>query len=263
MPFIAIFVTEQKYRIRLRYFIELQYNGGNYHGWQQQLNAVTVQEKLNNTLSILLKSAINVMGAGRTDTGVHAEQLFAHFDFENEIDEKLLIYKLNSILPSDIVVINIFKVKNEAHARFNAISRSYEYRIWLGKNPFLREVTWQQNFSPSVTKMNEAASLLLNYKDFKCFSKSKTDVNNYNCSITEAVWKLDGNLLIFHISADRFLRNMVRAIVGTLLEIGLEKLSIDDFKKIIESRNRSEAGVSVPPQGLFLTKIVYPKEIID
>lgn len=263
MPFIAIFVTKQKYRIRLRYFIELQYNGGNYHGWQQQLNAVTIQEKLNNSLSILLKTTINVMGAGRTDTGVHAEQLFAHFDVENEFDEKLLIYKLNSILPFDIVIINIFKVKNEAHARFDAVSRSYEYRIWLGKNPFLREVTWQQNFAPSVAKMNEAASLLLNYKDFKCFSKSKTDVNNYNCSITEAVWKQEGKLLTFHISADRFLRNMVRAIVGTLLEIGLEKISIEDFKKIIESRNRSEAGVSVPAQGLFLTKIVYPTKIIE
>ena len=247
----------------MRYFIELQYNGSNYHGWQQQINAITIQEKLNTALSILLKTTINVMGAGRTDAGVHAEQLFAHFDVENEIDIKILIYKLNAILPPDIVILTIFKVKNEAHARFSAISRSYEYRIWLGKNPFLRTVTWQQNFSPSISKMNEASSLLLNYKDFKCFSKSKTDVNNYNCSITEAVWKQEGNLLTFHITADRFLRNMVRAIVGTLLEIGLEKISINDFKKIIENKNRSEAGVSVPAQGLFLTKIVYPKEIID
>lgn len=262
MAIIAIFVAKQKYRIRLRYFIELQYNGGNYHGWQQQLNAVSIQEKLNNALSILLKATIKVMGAGRTDTGVHAEQLFAHFDIENEIDEELLMYKLNSILPSDIVIISIFNVKDEAHARFDAVSRSYEYRIWLGKNPFLRAITWQQNFSPSVVKMNEAANLLLNYKDFKCFSKSKTDVNNYNCLITEAVWKQEGNSLIFYISANRFLRNMVRAIVGTLIEIGLGKISMDDFKNIIEGGNRSVAGVSVPAQGLFLTKIVYPKEII-
>ncbi|MDP2089057.1 MAG: tRNA pseudouridine(38-40) synthase TruA [Flavobacteriaceae bacterium] len=246
----------------MRYFIELQYNGGNYHGWQQQLNAVTIQEKLNNALSVLLKEAVNVMGAGRTDTGVHAEQFFAHFDIENEIEEELLIYKLNSILPTDIVVKNIFKVQDEAHARFDAISRSYEYRIWLGKNPFLRDLTWQTHLKPSVEKMNEAANLLLRYQDFKCFSKSKTDVNTYNCSISEAVWKQEGNMLIFYITADRFLRNMARAIVGTLIEIGLGKISIDDFKRIIESRNRSEAGVSVPPQGLFLTKIVYPKYII-
>lgn len=262
MAIIAIFVIHQKYIIRLRYFIELQYHGGNYHGWQQQQNANSIQEELNKALSILLKTPINILGAGRTDTGVHAEQMFAHFDIDNQIDAQLMCYKLNSILPSDIVIKAIFKVKEEAHTRFDALSRSYEYRIWLGKYPFLRDITWQTHLKPSVHKMNEAARLLLNYNDYKCFSKSKTDVKTYNCTITEAVWKQEGNLLIFHISADRFLRNMVRAIVGTLLEIGLGKITIDDFRKIIESRNRSEAGVSVPPQGLFLTKIRYPKEII-
>lgn len=246
----------------MRYFIELQYHGKNYHGWQQQLNAITIQETLNKALSLLLKLPINVMGAGRTDTGVHASQFFAHFDFKIEIEVAKLKYKLNSILPLDIVIKNIFKVQDQAHVRFDAISRSYEYRIYLGKNPFLRETTWQIPLNPSVEKMNEAANLLLHYQDFKCFSKSKTDVNTYNCTITEAVWKQEGNLLIFHITADRFLRNMVRAIVGTLIKVGLGKISMDDFKKIIESRNRSKAGVSVPPQGLFLTKIIYPTATI-
>ncbi len=246
----------------MRYFIELQYNGTNYHGWQQQLNAISVQEVLNNALSRILRTAINISGAGRTDTGVHAEQIFAHFDIENLINTNELTCKLNVFLPTDIVIKNIFKVSDNAHARFDAISRSYEYRIWLGKNPFLIETTWQTRINPSVEKMNEVAKLLLNYTDFKCFSKSKTDVATFDCNIYEAVWKQDGNLLVFHITADRFLRNMVRAIVGTLLEIGLDKLMIEDFKKIIESRNRSMAGVSVPPQGLFLTKVMYPPEMI-
>lgn len=246
----------------MRYFIELQYKGTNYHGWQLQQNAVSIQEELNKALSILLKQPINVLGAGRTDTGVHAEQFFAHFDCENEIDKALLMYKLNAILPLDIVILNLYNVSDEAHARFDAISRSYEYRIWLGKNPFLLESTWQTHLKPSVAKMNEAANLLLNHKNFKCFSKSKTDVFTYNCDISNAEWKQKGNSLIFYITADRFLRNMVRAIVGTLVDVGLGKISIEDFKKILDSQNRSEAGVSVPPQGLFLTKIVYPKEII-
>jgi tRNA pseudouridine38-40 synthase len=245
----------------LRYFIELQYKGSNYHGWQLQDNAITIQEELNKALSLLLKIAVNVVGAGRTDTGVHASQFFAHFDDFKSIDTSKLVYKLNAILPGDIVIKNIFQVKEDAHARFDAISRSYEYRMWLGKNPFTNEVCWQTHLNPSVDKMNEAAKCLLNYKDFKCFSKSKTDVNTYNCTITNAEWKLNGSNLIFYITADRFLRNMVRAIVGTLIEVGLDKISIDEFKQIIESRNRSNAGVSVPPQGLFLTKVVYPESI--
>ncbi len=245
----------------MRYFIELQYNGTNYHGWQLQENAITIQEEVNKALSLLLKSDINVVGAGRTDTGVHATQFFAHFDTINAIHTAKLVYKLNAILPSDIVILNIFQVKEEAHTRFDAISRSYEYHMWLGKNPFIKETAWQTHIKPSVEKMNEAAKCLLNYKDFKCFSKSKTDVNTYNCTITNAEWKITGSNLVFYITADRFLRNMVRAIVGTLLEVGLDKISIDDFKQIIESRNRSNAGVSVPPQGLFLTKVVYPESI--
>lgn len=245
----------------MRYFIELQYNGTNYHGWQLQKNAITIQETLNKAFSLLLKTEINVVGAGRTDTGVHATQFFAHFDFENRIETSTMVYKLNAILSDGIVIRQIFEVKENAHARFDAISRSYEYHIWLGKNPFLIDFTWQTHLNPSVEKMNEAAKLLLNHTDFKCFSKSKTDVTTYNCTITKAFWEQTNGKLIFYITADRFLRNMVRAIVGTLIEVGLNKISVDDFKLIIESRDRSKAGVSVPPQGLFLTQIIYPESI--
>lgn len=241
----------------MRYFIELSYNGKNYHGWQIQPDAVSVQEKINNALSTIYQKEIEVVGAGRTDTGVHASQMFAHFDVENEIDENLT-FKLNSILPNDIFIKNIFKVNDEKHARFDAIERSYEYRIWLGRNPFLLDFSWQiHSQKPDVDVMNEAAKLLLKYEDFKSFSKVKTDVYTFNCNITEAFWKQENEMLIFYISANRFLRNMVRAIVGTLLDVGLGKLTVEDFKNIIESKNRSNAGLSVPAKGLFLTQIKY------
>jgi len=241
----------------LRYFIELSYNGKNYHGWQIQPDVISVQEKLNTALSTVLQANIEVVGAGRTDTGVHASQMFAHFDIDLELKGDY-VFKLNSILPDDIVVYKLFLVASEKHARFDAVTRSYEYKIWLGRNPFLLDVTWQihsQNLD--VNSMNEAASLLLEYEDFQTFSKVKTDVYTYNCSITEAVWKQEGDQLTFYISSNRFLRNMVRAIVGTLLDVGLGKVSIDGFRTIIESKNRSNAGLSVPAKGLFLTQIKY------
>lgn len=247
----------------MRYFLELSYNGKNYHGWQVQPNVVSVQEKINDGLSKLLKTPINIMGAGRTDTGVHASQMFAHFDFEGEFDKPTLIDRLNSFLPDDIVIFSIFPVHPKAHTRFHATSRSYEYRIYLGRNPFLLESTWQlYRYKLDIEKMNEAAALLFEYIDFKCFSKS-ADVNTYNCEVTEAIWKQEDNMLVFHITADRFLRNMVRAIVGTLIDVGLGKNSIEGFQKIIESRSRAEAGFSVPARGLFLTKIIYPKTILE
>jgi tRNA pseudouridine38-40 synthase len=247
----------------LRYFLELSYNGKNYHGWQVQPNVISVQEKINDGLSKLLKTPINIMGAGRTDAGVHASQMYAHFDFEGEFDKVILIDRLNSFLPNDIVIFSIFPVDQKSHTRFHATSRSYEYRIYLGRNPFLLDTTWQlYRYKLDVEKMNEAALLLSKYIDFKCFAKS-TDVNTYNCKVTEAVWKQDGNMLVFHITADRFLRNMVRSIVGTLIDIGLSKKTVEDFKLIIESRSRAEAGFSVPAKGLFLTKILYPNSIIE
>ena len=241
----------------MRYFIELSYNGKKYHGWQIQPDVISIQEKLNFTVSTVLQEKIEVVGAGRTDTGVHAAQMFAHFDTKNELKGDIT-YKLNSLLPHDIIVHEVFSVDTEKHARFNAISRSYEYRIWLGRNPFLLDFSWQLNSQNlNVDLMNAAAKLLLEYTDFQTFSKVKTDVHTYNCDITEAIWKQNGKELVFHITANRFLRNMVRAIVGTLVDVGLGKITKDDFRKIIESKNRSNAGLSVPAKGLFLTNINY------
>ncbi|WP_439130421.1 tRNA pseudouridine(38-40) synthase TruA [Polaribacter sp.] len=241
----------------MRYFVQLSYHGKNYHGWQIQPDAVSVQEKLNHAISTILQEKIQVVGAGRTDTGVHATQMFAHFDIDKNLDDNIA-YKLNSILPHDIAVQNVFLVDDEKHARFSAISRSYEYKIWLGRNPFLLDVSWQiHSQKPNVNLMNEAAKLLLEYTNFQTFSKVKTEVYTFNCEVTEAYWIQKENELTFHISANRFLRNMVRAIVGTLVDVGLGKLSIEDFRKIIESKNRSNAGLSVPAKGLFLTKIKY------
>lgn len=247
----------------MRYFIELMYNGKSYHGWQIQPNAVSIQEMLNKTISTLLRQNINVIGAGRTDTGVHAEQLFAHFDSNVEVDQMEMINRMNAFLPDDIVVKNIFRVADDAHARFDAIARSYEYRIWLGRNPFLLDTTWQiYQGDLDIEKMNKAAEVLMEYTNFKCFSKSKTDVKTYICDVKHAKWVLEGNLLTFYISADRFLRNMVRSVVGTLIDVGMHKINLTDFRKIIESEDRRNAGFSVPAQGLFLTKVEYPIEIV-
>ena len=241
----------------MRYFIELSYNGKKYHGWQIQPDVISVQEKLNKAVSTILQQKIEVVGAGRTDTGVHASQMFAHFDVDSELKGDTS-HKLNSLLPADIVVYKVFLVDDEKHARFNAISRSYEYKIWLGRNPFLLDFSWQihsQNLDVSL--MNDASKLLLEYTDFQTFSKVKTDVYTYNCDVMEAVWKQNGNELVFCITANRFLRNMVRAIVGTLVDVGLGKITKEDFRTIIESKNRGNAGLSVPAKGLFLTKIKY------
>lgn len=241
----------------MRYFIELAYKGDNYHGWQVQPNANSVQEELNKALSTILQEELNVVGAGRTDAGVHASQMFAHFDVSKELDAKF-IYKFNAILPDDIVIKNLILVGDEAHARFDATSRSYEYKIWLGRNPFLLDSSWQLHHQTlNVEAMNKAAKLLLKYTDFECFSKVKTDVFTFNCTITNAIWNQNGNELTFYISANRFLRNMVRAIVGTLVEVGLGKTTQEEFKKIIESKNRSNAGMSAPAKGLFLTEVAY------
>ncbi|MEN8137668.1 MAG: tRNA pseudouridine(38-40) synthase TruA [Bacteroidota bacterium] len=242
----------------MRYFIELAYNGKNYFGWQRQPNQISVQEVIEEKLSILLRENISIVGAGRTDTGVHAKQMYAHFDYSKEINSEKLTFKLNSFLPKDIAIHSLFKVNDEAHARFDAISRAYEYHINIGKDPFLTDNSYQINNDLDIDKMNEAAKIMFEYTDFKCFSKSKTDVRTYNCEIMNAVWVKHGKKLIFHVKADRFLRNMVRAIVGSLLEIGLKRKSVEDFRKVIESKNRSEAGVSVPAHGLYLTEVTYP-----
>lgn len=245
----------------MRYFIQLSYNGSAYHGWQIQPNAVTVQETIQDALSKLLNTNISITGAGRTDTGVHAFQMFAHFDVDETLDTENLTFKLNSFLPKDIAIQSIFQVNADAHTRFHAIKRSYDYKISLKKNVFLFDYTHYVHQKLDVDKMNEAAYILLEYTNFQCFSKSNTDVKTYNCKIEQAQWKQEGNLLIFTISADRFLRNMVRAIVGTLLNIGLSKIAVSDMHKILASKDRSEAGFSVPSKGLYLTEVLYPDNI--
>ena len=241
----------------MRYFIELSYKGTNYHGWQIQPDVNSVQEEITKALETILQETIQIVGAGRTDAGVHASQMFAHVDTLKALTDEH-IHKLNTVLPNDIVINSIEEVLENKHARFDAISRSYEYRILIGRDPFLLETTWQIHQKQiQLEKMNEAAEILFQYQDFESFSKVKTDVKTFNCTIMEAVWKLEGNQLIFYIKANRFLRNMVRAIVGTLLDVGLEKKSVDDFRNIIESKKRSEAGLSVPAKGLFLTEVNY------
>ena len=245
----------------MRYFIEFSYNGTAYHGWQYQPNAISVQQVLEEALSKMLRTKISVMGAGRTDAGVHASQMFAHFEIEEPLDIDLIIFKLNCFLPKDIAIHAIFEVNPKAHARFNAISRTYNYRISTNKNVFNSDFAYHIFFPLDIEKMNEACKILFDYKDFQCFSKSNTDVKTYYCDIKEAIWKFDNNDLVFTITADRFLRNMVRAIVGTMIEIGLGKLEVNQLHDIIKSKDRSEAGFSVPAQGLFLTKVVYPETI--
>ena len=242
----------------MRYFIEFAYNGKNYHGWQYQPNASSVQETLGNAVSVLLRNETELMGAGRTDSGVHAKQMFAHFDSDVNFKAEKLISKLNSYLPKDIVVFDIHQVSDEAHARFDAKKRTYEYHIHSFKDAFENEQSWYLHQKLDLEKMNQASKMLFEYQDFQCFSKVHTDVTTFNCSIFEANWKQDKNRIVFTIAADRFLRNMVRAIVGTLTEIGTGKKNLDDFKKIIESKDRNQAGASAPAHGLFLTKVEYP-----
>jgi len=241
----------------LRYFIKLAYKGTAYHGWQIQPNAASVQETLNKALSVLLASEINIMGAGRTDSGVHAREMFAHFDLEKSFDPLKLVHKLNSFLPKDIAVYDILPLHDEAHCRFDATSRTYEYRINLFKDVFQQQLSWYYHNKLDVNLMNQAAKILLQHTDFQCFSKVHTDVNNFNCTITEAFWKQENNSLVFTISANRFLRNMVRAIVGTLVNVGLGKINLQEFEQIILSQDRGKAGFSVPAHGLYLTKISY------
>ncbi len=241
----------------MRYFIHFSYNGTHFHGWQQQPNAVSVQETLNKALSTILNTTIDCMGAGRTDTGVHARMMYAHFDYDSDINTPTILHKLNSFLPKDIAVFDIIQVEDDAHARFDAKSRTYEYHITAQKDVFTDDLSWFCLQKLDINAMNEACKVLLNYSDFQCFSKVQTDVATFNCKIYEAIWTQNENQIIFTITADRFLRNMVRAIVGTMINIGIEKVSLPEFISIIESKDRRKAGFSVPAKGLFLTKIEY------
>ncbi|GCC50684.1 tRNA pseudouridine(38-40) synthase TruA [Chryseotalea sanaruensis] len=247
----------------MRYFFEIAYKGTNYAGWQSQPNAIGVQAVVENALSKLLRAEISILGSGRTDTGVHCEQQFFHVDIEHALDEVSFLGKINSFLPSDVAIRSIQRVKEEAHARFSATERAYEYRITLKKNPFLEGQALYYFKDVDLALMNKAAATLVGVHDFEAFSKVKTDVNNFNCNLKRAEWVKEGDKLIFHISANRFLRGMVRAIVGTLLEVGNGKLSLQDFKLILESKDRKQAGMNVAPHGLFLTRVVYPESIFQ
>jgi tRNA pseudouridine38-40 synthase len=249
-------------RYQLRYFLEMSYKGTNYHGWQIQKNAHSVQEELNKALFKLFQVPITTIGSGRTDTGVHAVQQYVQIDLVDELN-KDHIFKLNHILPYDLTINNFHKVIENASARFDAVSRVYEYRISRAKNPFLKDLVCFYNKDLDVDKMNEAAKILLRYSDFEAFSKVNNSVKHFLCNISKAEWTYRDNLLIFEIKANRFLRGMVRAIVGTMLDIGLGRTSLEDFEKIIQSKDREEAGRSAPASGLFLVKVNYPPTIFQ
>ncbi|WP_185863267.1 tRNA pseudouridine(38-40) synthase TruA [Blattabacterium cuenoti] len=245
----------------MRFFIELAYNGKYFFGWQIQKKVNTVEEKLEYCLSKLLKTSINIVGAGRTDKGVHAKQMFAHFDYEKEIKNNF-VDRLNIFLPKSINVFNIFPVKNNLHARFDAIKRTYKYYLTREKNPFNQDFSWYCFYSLNVYKMNIASKKLMQYKDFSSFCKKRTDEKENNiCKIYHAYWYEKNNVLCFTIEANRFLRSMVRAIIGALIDVGRNKISVDEFVKIIESKNSNFCKFIVPAHGLFLTQILYPEDV--
>ena len=241
----------------MRYFIHIAYDGTEYSGWQKQPNAITVQEVIEKALGTILRQEVEITGAGRTDAGVHARDMVAHFDHEDIADPERLKRNLNSLLPPDIAINNIEKVADDAHARFDAKSRMYEYHITTAKDPFLKGKACTIYYPLNIELMNMAASKLLGTHDFQCFSKVHTDVNNYICTITKACFARNGNEIIFTIEANRFLRGMVRAIVGTLVDIGAGRKTIDDVDRILESKDRCMAGQAMAAEGLVFIRALY------
>ena len=242
----------------MRYFLKLSYNGAPFHGWQVQPNAVSVQSTIEEALSTVLRENISIVGAGRTDTGVNARQMYAHFDYDKEIpDFCKLINSLNRLVGKDIAIYDIIKVADDAHARFDATARTYKYFVTHQKSPFLYPLSWHCPQSLDYEKMNEACEVLKRHIDFTSFSKLHTDVKINNCRIDYAHWQQEGEMMVFTITADRFLRNMVRAVVGTLVEVGRGKISVEEFEQIILKKDRCSAGTSMPPQALFLWKVDY------
>ena len=258
-------ITEDAKVIWKRYFLHISYDGTNYHGWQRQLNSHSVQEEIEGALRKLLRQEkVISVGCGRTDTGVHARDFYLHFNAEQPIlNKEEILFKLNLMLPKDIGLFGLWQVQNLAHARFNADERSYEYHIHQRRNPFIQRFSTFFPWALDVAKMNEAAALLLNYGDFAAFCKTGGGQKTTLCDLRKAYWVEDDYKLVFHITADRFLRNMVRAIVGTLLQVGKGRMSLEQFVAIIEGGRRTQAGESAPPQGLHLTHIHYPPEKIQ
>jgi tRNA pseudouridine38-40 synthase len=245
----------------MRYFFEIAYNGKNYAGWQSQVTGIGVQSVVEEALSKICRHDVKIFGSGRTDTGVHCAQQFFHADIEKDFDAKMLMQRLNSFLPLDIAIHSICEVKADVSARHDAIERTYQYRITRKKDPLLIGLAWHYFKDLDVERMNEAAGFLLGEHDYECFSKVKTQVNHFLCDIKKAEWKKEGDLLVFTITANRFLRGMVRAIVGTLLNVGNGKTSMKEFQLIIQSRDRKKAGANVPPDLLYLTKVKYPAHV--
>jgi tRNA pseudouridine38-40 synthase len=246
----------------LRYFLDISYKGTKYHGWQIQQNAISVQEVLEKALKTMLRHDVSTVGSGRTDTGVHAKQQYVQFDSEVALSPKNIL-NLNGILPQDIVVNQIYRTPDHASARFDAQSRSYEYYISKKLSPFKRETSYFFPRALNISLMNSAAELLQKHTDFQCFSKSRTEVEHFNCNITHSEFVETDTEIIFYITANRFLRGMVRAIVGTLIEVGTGKLIKEDFESIINSKDRKKAGWAAPPEGLFLCDVLYPENFLQ
>ena len=245
----------------MRYFFEIAYHGANYNGWQSQKNAMGVQTVVEEVMSKIFRTPITITGSGRTDTGVHCEQQFFHTDIAREFEAADVLLKLNSFLPRDIVIRSVSQVRPDVSARFDALERSYRYQITRVKNPFLQGLSWHYFKALKIENMNEAAAFILGEQDFECFSKVKTHVNHFLCDIKKAAWVEKGDELYFHITANRFLRGMVRAIVGTLLDVGTGKITKKQFRSIIQSKDRKKAGANVPAYGLYLEKVKYPSEV--
>ena len=250
--------------LKSRFFIRLSFLGTNYHGWQAQKNSGSVQTVLNESLSVILKERITCTGAGRTDAGVHAKVFFAHFDTSRIIEAeqvKHLVYHLNGYLPADIAIHDIFPVQADSNARFSAVSRTYQYLVCQSKDPFLIGYSYPFTLPLDIHAMNQGADIIRTYSDFTSFAKLPSETKTNICHIKEIFWERKGHILIFTVTADRFLRNMVRAIVGTLIDLGRGKTGLDDIRRIIESKNRSAAGTSVPACGLYLTSVLYPDTV--
>lgn len=241
-----------------RYFLEIAYNGSAFHGWQIQPNSLSVQQVMNECISTMLSHSVNCMGCGRTDAGVHARCFFLHFDTEKELDADFS-FRLNAFLPKEIKILHFYKNPEKIHARWDAISRSYEYLVAKGKNPFLSGLAATIYEILDIAKMNEACKTLSKYNDFKTFSKGHNQHEHYLCDLLEAYWSETEELYIFRITANRFVRSMVRMITGTMVEIGKGKISLDEFRSIIESKDRSRSGMAMPACGLYLTQVVYPQ----
>lgn len=241
-----------------RYFLELSFKGTKFSGWQIQDNANSVQAEINKALTILCKQPTECTGCGRTDTGVHALQFFAHFDSSENLSAPSFLFQLNSILPLDIVIHQLHELPADAHARYDATARTYQYFMHQQKNPFVNEYSWHRSYDFDLERMNEACKYLFTHNDFSCFSKSNNQQKTNLCTIEQAIWIKHNDMVIFTITANRFLRGMVRAIVGTMLQVGTGKMSLDEFNRVLQLGDRKEAGASVPAHGLFLTKISYP-----